>query len=160
MKRYILLVVLYLFMAALMAQQTGLFDLNYNQSMKAAHAALLAKGFEETGRLILTVTYKNDKIPGLIDLELRDMFEVGLISSWAIRYNVKDNPELISKLRSDLKALHKKELLQSDSNGVWTWDLGSSYGLSMILSDDKATLKLEYTDDDETNWLEMQMSEW
>ena len=49
MKRYILLAILCLFMAALMAQ-TGLFDLSFGQSTAEAHAALLEKGFLETDR--------------------------------------------------------------------------------------------------------------
>lgn len=158
MKRYILLVGLYLFIASLMAA-TGLFDLSYGQDLAEAHTALLAKGFKETERDEMSVAYTNDRIPGLIDLELLDVFDVGTISSWTAHYNVKDNAGLTQKMLSDLKAIHEKEPFPSDSNDRWTWDLGSTYSLNMTLSEDQATLSVEYVDSDE-GWYWEEIFDW
>ncbi|MCB5266180.1 MAG: hypothetical protein LHW41_08100 [Candidatus Cloacimonetes bacterium] len=149
MKRYILVVGLYLFIAVLMAE-TGLFDLSYGQDLAEAHAALLAKGFEETGSDDFMIIYINDQIPELIDLEVWDSFDEDTVSSWIVRYNVQDNAGLVQKLLSDLKAIHKKDPIKNDSNfDEWFWDLGDTYEMGMYLSEDKSTLTIEYIDIDE-----------
>lgn len=159
MKRYILLAMLYLFIAVLMAE-TGLFDLSYGQDLAEAHTALLTKGFQETQRDDSPRTYKNDQIPGLIDLQISDTFEVDTVSSWTVHYNVKDNAGLVQKLLSDLKAIHKKEPVQYDSNfDEWFWDLGDTYEMGMYLSEDRSTLTIEYTDLDES-WYWGDASDW
>ncbi|MCK9584184.1 MAG: hypothetical protein M0R69_04645 [Candidatus Cloacimonetes bacterium] len=160
MKKYILLATLYLFMAALMARVTGLYDLSYAQDMAEAHEALLAKGFEEIENDYAAVIYRNAKIPELIDLELQDTFDVGSISSWTARFNVKDNPGFVQKMLSDLKAIHKKEPAPSAPNiEDWFWDLGDTYELGMYLSEDKSTLTIEYIDIDES-WFWGDSSDW
>ncbi|MDD3563094.1 MAG: hypothetical protein PHR32_05420 [Candidatus Cloacimonetes bacterium] len=155
MKRSILLAMLYLFMAILMAE-TGLFDLSYGQNLAEAHAALLAKGFLETDRDDLSVSYANAKIPGLIELEVWEVFEDGTISGWTALYKVQDNPGLVQKMLSELSAMHKVEPERNESTNEWIWDLGSTYGLSMKISVNGESLTVDYWDTEEDlYWLDM-----
>ncbi|MDD3563097.1 MAG: hypothetical protein PHR32_05435 [Candidatus Cloacimonetes bacterium] len=148
MKKYIILAALCLFMAVLMAQ-TGLYDLSYAQDMAEAHKALLAKGFQESNRNDLSVTYTNDQIPGLIYLEIRDVLDTKTISSWTVRFDVEDNAGMIQKLIADLTAIHKKEPVTSDFDDRWEWDLGSTYGVNMLLYEEQSTLSVNYTNANE-----------
>ncbi|MDD2423884.1 MAG: hypothetical protein PHG34_06715 [Candidatus Cloacimonetes bacterium] len=150
MKRYILLVMLLLFMAALMAE-TGLFDLSYGQDMADAHTALLAKGFEETKRGAHFVVYDNDQIPGLMDLEIRDIFEDGTVSSWTARYYLPYAPGLVGKMLADLKAYHQMEPELIYPN-TWTWEFGYPNELDMRLSVDQLWLVIDYTNLDEQGY--------
>ncbi|MDD2423883.1 MAG: hypothetical protein PHG34_06710 [Candidatus Cloacimonetes bacterium] len=156
MKRYILLAILCLFMAALMAQ-TGLFDLSFGQSTAEAHAALLEKGFLETDRDDLSVIYENAKIPGLTELEVWDVFDDGTISGWTARYYMTYAPGLVQKMLSELSAMHKGEPERNESTNEWIWDLGSTYRLSMkIPVNDEESLTVDYWDTEEDlYWLDL-----
>lgn len=155
MKRYILLAILCLFMAALMAQ-TGLFDLSFGQSTAEAHTALLAKGFKETERGFMYVDYKNDQVPELSILGVYDHTDEGTISDWSAYYKVLDNPKLIDKILADITAIHKKEPDSTSVQDEWTWKLDAPYGLHVSLSEDRAILKIEYT----TNQDESETMDW
>lgn len=154
MKKYILLASLFLFMAVL-AAETGLFDLSYGQSLAEAHKALLAKGFQETKRNSLYVSYKNDQIPGLIVLEISDTFGEESISSWTVKYDM-NVAGILEKMLSDLATIHKAEPYYDNIFGMWTWEMDSPYGLSAALSKDQSRLTIEYTNSDEIweyfNW--------
>lgn len=155
MKRYILLVMLYLFMAALMAE-TALFDLSFGQSTAEAHTALLAKGFHETERGFMYVDYKNDQIPELSILGVYDHTNSGTISDWSAYYKALDNPKLIEKILADLTAIHKKEPDSRSAQDEWTWKMNAPYGLRVSLSKDGAILKVEYSTDQD----ELEAMEW
>lgn len=158
MKRQILIIALSLLIAVL-AAQTGLFDLSFDQSTQQADKALLAKGFQETARGFMYVIYKNDQIPELERIIVYDHSNNGTISDWSIYYKVKDNPKLIDKILSDLTAIHKAEPKSISALNKWMWVIPDRYLLSASLSEDKSILVVEYTTDQDVKemleWLDM-----
>lgn len=155
MKRHILIIAMSLLIAVL-AAETGLFELSFGQSSQEADKALLAKGFQETARGFMYVIYENDQMPELERIVVYDYTNNGTISDWSTEYRVKDNPKLIEKILADLTAIHGVEPQIISSLNEWIWIIQDPYELRASLGEDKSILQVEYITDQEMK----EMMDW
>lgn len=141
---------------AVLAAETGLFELSFGQSSQEADKALLAKGFQETARGFMYVIYENDQMPELERIVVYDYTNNGTISDWSTEYRVKDNPKLIEKILADLTAIHGVEPQIISSLNEWIWIIQDPYELRASLGEDKSILQVEYITDQEMK----EMMDW
>lgn len=141
---------------AVLAAETGLFELSFGQSSQEADKALLAKGFQETARGFMYVIYENDQMPELERILVYDYTNNGTISDWSTEYRVKDNPKLIEKILADLTAIHGVEPQIISSLNEWIWIIQDPYELRASLGEDKSILQVEYITDQEMK----EMMDW
>lgn len=149
--KQILFTVILITLAISLSAQTGLFGISFGQNRHDVQEMLTKAGFKLDESKEDKLKFTNSKIKGLTELSVEFGSEGG-VTSWEIKYNTKDNPELVDEITNQLTDLHEISPWWDDYWEEWVWELENYMAVYMYSSGEYLRVDYDEWDDSYDYW--------